>query len=222
MLSTSVFGSWSFSSTGSATSVPARTPNASGSATGGFGSRTNEACSSLGCVCGSVRSSSSQSWLEGTSAPPGTVHTQPDRVSLRITVEPFEVNTGRRSSPSVFPRSQPACTWPANSIGRAGVPYSRDPPPISRETAEPSAGRRSSPTSSARYTASPVVLDRDTTAVPVMSRSTGWSAPRRHIRPSSPRSTRNHVSPAEVISRLSPFGASSTGSRPATSESGMR
>ena len=59
--STSSFGSWSLSSTGSVTRLSARTPNASGSAMGGFGSIMIVSCSSLGSASGFVRSSSDQS-----------------------------------------------------------------------------------------------------------------------------------------------------------------
>ena len=103
MLRTSSFGSWSFISTGRLTRLPARTPKASGSAIGGFGSMTTVSCSSLGTASGSVRSSSDQSWLDGTSCPSGTVHAQPERVSLRMTASSLATKAGRRWSPRVSP-----------------------------------------------------------------------------------------------------------------------
>ena len=98
---TSSFGSWSFMSTGSEARAPARTPNASGSAIGGLGSSTTCSCSSLGTASGSVRSSRLQSWLDGISAPSGTDQAHPERVSLRMTAESLETNTGRCWSPIV-------------------------------------------------------------------------------------------------------------------------
>ncbi len=103
MLSTSSFGSWSFMSTGRVARLAARTPNASGTATGGSGSRTTLSCSSLCAASGFVRSSSDQFWLEGTRAPSGTVHTQPVRVSFRMTASSLATNVGRRWSGSVPP-----------------------------------------------------------------------------------------------------------------------
>ena len=100
MLRTSSFGSWSFMSTGRVTRLAARTPNTSATATGGSGSSTTLSCSSLCAASGFVRSSSDQFWLEATSAPSGTVHTQPVRVSFRIIASSLATNVGRRWSGS--------------------------------------------------------------------------------------------------------------------------
>ena len=188
--STSSLGSWSFSSTGSDTSAPGRTPKASSTATGGRGSMT--AGGSWSVVFGAVSTGSSRSqfWLDGTRRPSGTVHTQPERASLSTSPSPAPVKPGRRcvgsvaspyssgTSPPVEVHSVPgpapsgnhaAYTVPSRTMGRAAVPREVVRSPNTRSAGSSAVGTRTSPVSSARYTPSPSGSERETATVPDVS-----------------------------------------------------